>query len=184
MGDAQINLRAITEADLPQFVIWRSDPEVMQFLLGEATDTTLAGIKEWFGRVASPDCLEQIWAIEAAGRLIGCCSLRPEANKPVASFGVYIGDKNIWGKGYGTAAVREVLRVGFEELGLHRIHLGVFPDNPRAIRCYEKCGFRHEGLQRQSRFKGGRWQDLITMAILRDEWQAQARSSQTGDWSI
>jgi len=183
MGNIQINLRAITEADLPNFVVWLNDPEITQYLSIEPGKITLQGEREWLARISAPDASAHFWAITADGRMIGGCSLVADSTGQNACFGIHIGDKTCWGKGYGTAAVREVLRAGFAELGLHRIHLVVHTDNPRAIRCYEKCGFRYEGLQRQARLKGGRWYDLITMAILREEWEAQNRQN-AEDWSI
>gem|GEM_PF-174567 len=168
----QINLRSITEADLPQIVIWRNDPEVMQFLGADPGKATLEGVKDWLARVSAPGSLEYEWMIEVQGRAIGGCGLQIEGNEQVAHMGIYIGDKNLRDRGYGTAVIREALRFGFAERNLHRIHLGVFPENPRAIHCYEKCGFRHEGLQRQAHLKGGRWRDLVRMAILREEWEA------------
>ncbi len=86
--------------------------------------------------------------------------------------GIGIGDRNAWGKGYGTDAMRIILRFGFEELNLHRIFLNVFEYNPRAIRSYEKVGFKHEGRQRQVLNRNGKRWDLIYMGILRDEWEA------------
>lgn len=89
--------------------------------------------------------------------------------------GIGIGDQQYWGKGYGSEAMRLILGYAFTELNLHRVSLGVFSYNNRAIRAYENCGFRKEGIIRQSfRREGQRW-DEITMGILRSEWQAQDR---------
>ncbi|MDO3410585.1 GNAT family protein [Saccharibacillus sp. CPCC 101409] len=75
------------------------------------------------------------------------------------------------GKGYGTQMVDEVLRIGFEEQGLHRISLGVFDFNHSAIRCYEKCGFVREGLIRDARRFQDEFWNLIEMGILEDDWR-------------
>jgi len=92
-------------------------------------------------------------------------------NHGEAFVGIDIGDRECWGQGYGTDAMRVILRYAFEELGLHRVALDVFEYNPRAIRSYEKAGFKHEGRQRQWLNRGGRRWDLIFMGILRAEWQ-------------
>ncbi len=55
-------------------------------------------------------------------------------------------------------------------MGLHRIHLSVFAGNRRGLRCYEKCGFQREGLQRKAFLKRGVWIDVVLMAVLREEW--------------
>jgi RimJ/RimL family protein N-acetyltransferase len=85
---------------------------------------------------------------------------------------ILIGEREYWGKGYGTDAMRVFMRYAFEEWNLHRLSLRVFGFNRRAIRSYEKCGFVHEGACRQALNKiGERWDD-IWMGILRSEWQA------------
>jgi RimJ/RimL family protein N-acetyltransferase len=81
-----------------------------------------------------------------------------------------IGDKSYWGRGYGTDSVRVLLRLAFEKMGLHRVHLHVFEFNQRAISCYEKCGFRREGVLREYWFKLGRFQDTLVMAMLASEY--------------
>jgi len=171
MSEPRIRLRPVAEEDLPRWVEWINDPEVTRFTGLEAGTATLEGEQEWFRSVTSPECRPRNWQIEVGGRHIGGCSLDPGAAGQTAVFGIIIGDKTAWGKGYGQAALREVLRMGFAQMGLHRIHLEAFADNARAIRCYEKCGFRSEGLHRKARFKRGEWRDTVSMAILRGEWE-------------
>ncbi len=90
-----------------------------------------------------------------------------------AECGIAIGDKSQWGKGYGTDAMRTLVGFGFGELNLHRIMLRVYDDNPRAVRAYEKVGFKTEGRLRESNFHDGRYRDALVMAILRPEWEAR-----------
>lgn len=89
-----------------------------------------------------------------------------EADDAACSFRILLLGPAIYGRGYGTAATRMVLRYGFDTVGLHRISLEVFDFNPRAERVYEKCGFRREGRKRDALLDGGRWHDAIIMAIL------------------
>jgi RimJ/RimL family protein N-acetyltransferase len=81
-----------------------------------------------------------------------------------------IGEVSRQNRGYGTEAVRLLVRYGFEILNLNRIGLSVFANNLRAIRTYQKAGFVHEGCLRQARFHGGRYEDEYRFAILREEW--------------
>ncbi|MEW5828147.1 MAG: GNAT family protein [Chloroflexota bacterium] len=74
------------------------------------------------------------------------------------------------GRGYGTDAMRLVLRYAFTELNLARVTLNVFEYNPRAIRSYEKAGFKVEGRQRGFINREGKRYNLIYMGILYDEW--------------
>jgi RimJ/RimL family protein N-acetyltransferase/precorrin-6B methylase 2 len=173
MSDQQVRLRPITEADLPDYVKWLNDPEVTEFTTLESGSITLEHEREWFRAISAPDCSAHNWAIEADGRHIGACDLVPGGLVQQAYVGIIIGDTTAWGKGYGTAALREVLRIGFQELNLHRIRLDCHAGNARGLRCYEKCGFRREGIARQARFKRGRWVDVVQMAILREEWEAK-----------
>ena len=87
-----------------------------------------------------------------------------------AFVGIGIGEREFWGRGYGTDAMKVILRYAFTEVNLNRVTLTVFEYNPRGIRSYEKAGFRHEGRARKVLNKeGGRW-DMLTMGIRREEW--------------
>jgi len=91
-----------------------------------------------------------------------------------AHLAIGIGERELWGKGYGTDAMQEALRFAFDELNLHRVTLTVFEYNPRAVRTYEKVGFREEGRLRQHLNRDGRRWDMIYMGILRSEWEAES----------
>ena len=100
--------------------------------------------------------------------LIGLYTVFPVQRE--AFMGIHIGERDYWGKGYGTDALRVLLRYAFDELNLHRVSLSVLEGNERAMRSYEKCGFRYEGRQRQVwAYDGRRW-DVVYMSVLRDEW--------------
>ena len=90
-----------------------------------------------------------------------------------AFVGLGIGERDFWGKGYGTDVMRVILRYAFTEVNVRRVTLTVFEYNPRAIRSYEKAGFRHEGrLRGLLNREGKRWDELF-MGILREEWMEQ-----------
>ena len=90
-----------------------------------------------------------------------------------AFVGIGIGEPEFWGKGYGTDAMKLILRYAFMELNLHRVSLDVFEYNPRAIHSYEKAGFKLEGRQRGMLLREGKRWDLVYMGILRQEWLTQ-----------
>jgi RimJ/RimL family protein N-acetyltransferase len=94
-----------------------------------------------------------------------------EWSRAEAEVGIGIGDRESWGKGFGTDAMRVIMRYAFCELNLQRITLQVFDYNARAIRSYEKVGFTHEGRTRKAIFRDGSRADIVTMGILREEWQ-------------
>jgi RimJ/RimL family protein N-acetyltransferase len=91
-----------------------------------------------------------------------------------------LGERSHWGKGYGTDAVRVMLRYAFTELNLRRISLWVYAYNPRAVRAYEKAGFKVEGRLRQYFLREGQRHDMIMMGALREEWLQEPGGS---DWS-
>ena len=92
-----------------------------------------------------------------------------------AELTILLDDRRLLGKGYGTDAVNVLCDFGFGELRLERIFLRVFDYNARAIRSYEKAGFRTDALTRRSRFHRGVHHDVVVMSILRDDWLALPR---------
>jgi len=87
-----------------------------------------------------------------------------------ADVGLFIGEAENRGKGYGAEALRLMLEYGFNTLNLHNIMLYVHADNEAGIACYKKVGFREIGRRRESKFKDGRYIDVISMDILSTEW--------------
>jgi RimJ/RimL family protein N-acetyltransferase len=83
---------------------------------------------------------------------------------------IALGEREYWGKSYGTDAMRVMLRYAFNELNLRRVGLLVFDYNPRAIRSYEKAGFIPEGRVREVMQREGKRWDFRYMGILREEW--------------
>jgi diamine N-acetyltransferase len=168
-----VRLRAIDREDIPTFVRWFNDPEVRHFLQ-MFEPMSRAGEERWFeAHLIRQD--EYLFAIEApvdSGWLnIGNAGLhRVDWKNRGVTFGIVLGEKAFWGKGFGTDATRTMLRFAFDELNLHRVELEVYDFNPRAMRCYEKAGFRLEGTRRQAHFHQGAYHDVHCMGILRDEF--------------
>lgn len=73
-------------------------------------------------------------------------------------------------QGLGEEAIGLLLSYAFHQMNLHRVHLKVRADNPAAVRCYEKCGFRHEGTLRAHAYADGAYRDVLLMGILKEEW--------------
>ncbi|CAM3870118.1 GNAT family N-acetyltransferase [Alkalicoccus chagannorensis] len=84
---------------------------------------------------------------------------------------VLVGDNAGRGGGIGTKMIREMLRIAFDELQLHRVGLGVYDFNTPAIACYEKAGFSRDGRLRDVRKVDGSYWSLIEMSILETEWE-------------
>lgn len=105
-------------------------------------------------------------------RLIGVAGLHKiDPASRSAVFGIFIGDKENQSRGYGTEAVRLMVRYGFRELNLNRIGLSVYADNERAIRAYRRAGFKQEGRCRQANYRDGAYRDELIFGILQEEWE-------------
>ena len=174
----RIRLRPIERDDLPRFVEWFADPEVRANLL-LYKPMGLVQEEAWFEANASAGDT-QAWAIDASANTrdpaawvhVGSCGFHHiDWRCRSGEIGIVIGKKDAWARGYGTDATHTLLRWGFQTLGLHRIWLRVYADNARAVRCYEKVGFRHEGRMREDSFRDGVFGDTLVMGILQKEWQ-------------
>lgn len=104
-------------------------------------------------------------------KLIGFTELSIDWSNQVGWLGIGIGERDYWGKGYGSDALRLTVSYAFRELNVYRVSLDVFSYNPRAIRAYEKAGFTHEGVLRSALYRDGQRYDMLFMGILRPEWE-------------
>lgn len=103
-------------------------------------------------------------------KLIGFFGLYLDLIHSDAMVGIGIGEREFWSKGYGTDMMKVSLRYAFLDLGLQRVTLGLHDYNPRALRSYEKAGFRLEGRMRKDMLREGKRTDTLWMGILREEW--------------
>jgi len=181
----EVLLRPLRESDLEESLrVWT--PELRHMYGGSLTapagslEARRAGKRGWFERVGRGE-EGHCFAIEVGGRYIGFATLYrfDQANRS-ASWRGGIENCECWGYGYGTEVLQLMLRYGFETLDLHRISLRVAAYNTRAIRCYEKCGFRLEGIERDSFFVDGEWHDDWVMAALRGEWDESQTAPAAG----
>jgi len=176
-GD-RVRLRRLERSDLPLFVEWLNDPELREHL-AVAYPLSQAQEEQWFESALRMEPALQPFAIEArlkardrAFTLVGTVSFHAvDWRNRTAELGLFIGPKALWGKGYGTDALRALVAFAFGELNLNRLWLRVYEDNLRARRSYEKVGFAVEGRLRQDRFHGGSYHDTLVMGLLSSEWQ-------------
>jgi RimJ/RimL family protein N-acetyltransferase len=169
----QVYLRAAERSDIGDFVRWFNDAEVVRNLaryapMSEAAETS------WFDRMLEAQGRTDhffVICLRENGRAIGTIGLHDvDLRDGRAEFGIAIGEKDAWGKGYGTDALRAICDFGFGELRLERIGLFYFQGNDRGRRSYEKAGFTHEGTMRRANYGGGAHRDVHIMGMLRDEW--------------
>src|SRR5436309_2040102 len=133
------------ETDAEVFAKWWRDSEFLRLFDGDAArPTSVSGSRaEMERRIESERPDQFAFAIRtlAGDKLIGIVGLGGIGAHGDAWLFIGIGDRDYWGKGYGTDAMRVILYFAFMELNLHRVTLWTFEYNPRAIRSYEKLGF-------------------------------------------
>lgn len=170
-----VRLTAITKDDLPQLTVWFGDVGFQRLLRADRVfPLTLQDEEEWF-ESARKNSNAANFAVRALDddRLLGTCSaMLFQWQARHCMVGIAMGE-GAQGKGYGTDAMRVLLRYIFLELNMNRAALEVFSYNTRAIRSYEKVGFTHEGAQREMLYRDGVYYDMLVMSILRREWAAR-----------
>ena len=134
----------LNDENLKKIYSWHRDHEVMFWLGCRPVQSSFSGFASWFRR--SIGKLDQDMAfgiIDGTGELIGRISCYGfDGARKEAEIGIMIGEKHLWGKGYGRDALITFLRYLFNEKGLKRVRLRTMDRNGRARRCFSKCGFR------------------------------------------
>ncbi len=172
-----VRLRAYEKSDLDAVMKWVNDEEVTQFLRDElfAYPVSSAQEERFIEHASMPSQTTREFAIEtlADRTYIGGAGLHDiEWILRSAEVGIVVGNKDYWGKGYGSDAMKVLMRLAFDRMNLHRLWLRVFDFNHRAIASYEKCGFQRWGVLRDGKFIQGRYHDTIVMGILESEFRA------------
>lgn len=143
---------------------------------------SLASREKWFDKRAESEEQQAHFAIEVDGTFVGFINLHPwsvNRRAGTGTFGMAILDPAYIGKGYGREALGLFLDWAFRIQNFRRIGLITWADNERAVRCYKACGFVEEGREREAEYVAGQYVDIITMGLLRAEWEArQAKRKQ------
>ena len=175
----RVRLRKLERTDLETFHRWANDRDVVTCARFSPDHmTSLAALEKSFEKELTEEETDRTTYIieeRTSGRPIGWCVVRTWDRKHVnADLGIALGEKDLWGKGYGTEAMELLLQVVFDHQGWHRAELGTLAENERAIRSFEKCGFRKVGTEHEAVFFDGEPHDVLLMEQLRSEWAAHA----------
>lgn len=170
-----ITLRKIKQSDIDDRLAIGRHHEFVHMCGGE----TIAQIEYpnrevWVNWYNANKSAEYSWIIEYSNRCIGAAGFHHISNEDnSATYRIGIFDSNLHSKGIGTETTKLLLKYGFEECKWHRIDLKVLDYNLRGIRCYEKCGFKKDGVLRESAFIEGQYYSDIIMSILDYEYFAK-----------
>lgn len=172
-----MQIRPITPEDTDQIVAWRNRDFVRENFIYQKLFTR-EGHEAWMREQVQTGHVAQfiicVSAKEDCPREIGSVYLRDiDREKGEAEYGIFIGERDALGQGYGTQAARLMLKYGFERLGLQRIFLRLLEDNAKALRSYEKAGFQWDSSRRETVSLEQGMRDVLFMEIDRDAWKRQ-----------
>ncbi|MDO7907145.1 GNAT family protein [Paenibacillus sp. JX-17] len=160
------------EEDAEVMARWQEDSEYLRNVDTDlAVPLSLKQLEEEGMSVGSKEVYFRLRTLDA-DELIGFVAIHSiEWNNRCGMLAIGIGEACNRGKGYGTEAVRLMLRYAFQEMNLYRVGLDVIEYNDKGIRAYEKAGFKHEGRSRAAVHRDGERVDRINMGILLPEWE-------------
>jgi RimJ/RimL family protein N-acetyltransferase len=168
----RVCLRALRRGDLVHLRKWLEDAEI-RGLIGEVEAMSKADSEKFLEKVRADT--QRAWfvvVVKENNKVIGEAGLlRMDRAWRTTDISVIIWEREEWGKGYGTEAVLLLLDHAFRHLDFNRAAVGVVGFNERALRFWEKVGFRKEGVQRDGYYYDGKYHDFVLMSILEDEFR-------------
>lgn len=166
----KVNLRPLPKEDVPTITRWINNPEVRGFV-SAAFPQTEKQEEDWVGKLGSDDKNIVLGIETKDGRFIGTMGIhRINWVHRTCMTGAIIGEKDYWGKGYGTDAKMHLLDYIFNVLNLHKVCSSVIAFNKRSLRYSLHCGYKVEGRKREHIFKSGKYWTLIELGLFKKEW--------------
>ena len=166
----KVRLRPITEADTDDIIRWRNNPEVQQFFIFREPFTRQMHENWLRTRVATGQVIQYIIEDMNSGKSVGSVYFRDiDCNNESAEYGIFIGENEARGKGFGSESAKLFTDFGMNLLGLHRISLRLIGSNNAARRSYERAGFDMEGVFADMVKLDGQFTDIVFMAKLKEE---------------
>jgi len=174
-------LRAIKESDIDDRYSYGRPKEFAYMCGGNRDDTVEFPPREewenWYQHNLKRSDDKISWMIEYESKCIGSAGLHHISfSDHNATFAIGIWVTSLYSKGIGVEATNMVLKFAFEVMKLHRVELKVLDYNKRGIRCYERCGFRQEGILRENAYIEGEYHSDIIMSILDYEYHKLVES--------
>lgn len=177
----RVDLRRHAEADRDVFIGWYQDAEIAEMLRHDLAPLTASQARSYFDSIILPASARgTCWAIFEHGRdrLVGSTALVDiDPSQGASLFRLVIGDKDAWGRGYGTEATYLVLAEAFLRLKLNQVNLEVFSHNPRAQRAYARVGFVRTGQHLEWVARASRQIEVLHMSISAAAWLGTAPST-------
>ena len=171
----RISIRPLNEEDIENIYIWYNNQEFNLWASGAWPLNTLLSKEELAEKfLDQPEGEHRYAVLNEKSEIIGSIGFR-DHNIPARSAVLYIniGSPEYWGKGYGTEALRIFTGYLFKQWNFHRLTLDTWDGNSRAIRAYEKTGFKIEGRLREACYVLGEYHDAIILGLLKRDFQSE-----------
>lgn len=167
-----IYLRALEVEDYKTTIKWRNDDEIWEMVTGPKYFVSSEYEKNWMIKaINNPNELRLGICLKENDLLIGLASMiQIDMVNRNGAFSIMIGNKKYWNGGYGTEAINLLTEHCFNERGMERIWGAILESNLASQKMGLKCGYKVEGVLRNSVFKNGRYHNLVVMSMLRDEF--------------
>ena len=164
--------KGTSEEEIEKYTEWMNDFQVTDYIGRSAQIVTWQGEKGYLEKATINNDNKNFNIIDLkSNKLIGTVGLENfNYIERSAVLGIFIGDYDFRGNGYGTEAIKLLLEYGFKYLNLHSIRLDLLSTKERAHKCYLKCGFKDTGCSRDAIFLNGKYYDKLHMDILENEF--------------
>ncbi|MCO1603962.1 GNAT family N-acetyltransferase [Desulfosporosinus nitroreducens] len=171
LKSGRVLLRKPEKEDIVTRILFGSPIEFVKMCSGDTNsinEFTLDDGNQWYKKIIVHPCK---WVLEYDGSCIGEVALTPYKQDNKVRYSIAIFEMSKWGLGIGTEVAKMVLDYAFNRMKYHKVYLRVLDYNKRAIRCYEKCGFVQEGIDREGARIEGNYETDIYMGIIEDEYR-------------
>ncbi len=164
----KVNLRAVEKESIEQFRKWRNRPELRKYFR-QYRELSSTMQNDWYENRVLSDDKQVNFEIRFQDTLIGHCGLYYiDWIHRHAEFGIYIGDDSFRSGGFGSDALRTLVKYGFNDLNLNKIWCEVYTNND-ALGVYRHIGFKNEGVLRQHYYNEGQYWDSTMLSMLKSE---------------
>ena len=161
-----VYLSPMNVEDSETYAKWLNNPEISKYLSIHSSLVSIYSERDYIEEFSKQEFYMCIVKKEN-DKLIGNIALEHiDYKNGSAELGIFIGEESNLGRGYGSEAIKLLTNYGFKELRLHTIYLRVLDNNPRAVKSYQKCGFKECGRRHESAYRDGKYIDTIYMELI------------------
>jgi len=172
LAGKRLYLREVRPEDVNEnYYRWMNDPEITRYLESRFYPNSMTGLREYVtNKLSDQDNVFLAIVLKENDRHIGNIKLGPiNWIHRFADIGLLIGEKDCWGKGHATDAIRLVVNYSFNTLNLHKLTAGCYDLNIGSIKAFQKAGFVTEGVRKQQFYYGGAYIDHVLLGLVSPE---------------